>query len=133
MAIYSEKFKVDNILYEFAVASNYSISFAALRGSTSKGKFPLNNNWIDKSDEHGDLDISHSPLKTLVAVAELTKKWIRETRPYCFSFNGSTERKSRIYKKLIIRHFERELDIKKHYFFYQKDNDFMFYRKPLMT
>jgi len=123
--MYYEKFKVDNILYEFWVNDNFEISFAVLRGTSKKGSFSKN---FD-SDEYDDLDISISPFKVFSKVTELTLKWVRNNMPYKFSFHSTTDRKNKVYEHIIMKVFKTATDLVKNYHVYSDGKTHSFYRK----
>ena len=127
--MYREKFKVDNILYEF-IADN-SITFRILRGTSKKGIYQRINKYgfYDDDNEFDDLNICLSPFKVIEKVIELTLKYIRKERPYCFSFYGTSKRKGRIYVKLTKKILKKNPDIVNKYFFMESDCGYDFFKK----
>jgi len=127
--MFVEKFRVDNILYEFR--ADNSITFRILRGTSKKGVYQRRNRYelIDNDNEFDDLNICLSPFKVIEKVIELSFKYIRTEKPYCFSFHGSTPRKGKIYVKLTKKMLKNNPDIMKKYFFLKNDLGYDFFKK----
>lgn len=129
--MFSKKFYVDNLLYEVSITESSVISFRLVSGLTKTNTFKYRNNLFnDDNDSYLDLNISSSPFQVFNKVKDIVVSWIKGNSPEQFSFSSSTDRKSKIYDRMVDRNINNDVYFSEKYYKYKFDDDsYVFYKR----
>jgi len=93
-------FVQDGLRYRVYLNSN--VAFSLRSGVTKRGA--VNQHfWYGEEDYIDDVNLAINPIAVLNKVKKIVISWIYETLPDCLYLDASTNRKSRIYRKMISR------------------------------